>query len=80
MIISSCAMLLQRTLFHSFLCLSRIPLCICTTSLSIHLSMGFFHVSAIVNSAAMNIGVPVSFLIIVLSGYMPRTGVNGSYA
>ena len=30
-------------------------------------------------SAAVNIGVHVSFLIIVLSGYMPRSGIAGSY-
>ena len=35
---------------------------------------------AIVNSAAMNTGVHVSFLIIVLSGYMSRRGLAGSYA
>ena len=34
---------------------------------------------AIVNSAAMNIGVHVSLCIIVLSGYMPRSGITGSY-
>ena len=38
-----------------------------------------FHVLAIVNSAAMNIGMHVSFRIIVLSGYMPRSGIAGSY-
>ena len=37
-----------------------------------------FHVFAIVNSAAMNIGVHVSFQIIVLSGYMPRNEIAGS--
>ena len=35
---------------------------------------------AIVNSAAMNVGVHVSFQIIVLSRYMPRSGIAGSYA
>ena len=34
---------------------------------------------AIVNSAAMNIGVHVSFSIILLSEYMPRSGIAGSY-
>ena len=40
--------------------------------------LGCFHVLAIVNSAAMNIGVHVSFWITVLSGYMPRSGIAGS--
>ena len=38
-----------------------------------------YHVLAIVNSAAMNIGVHVSFRIRVFSGYMPRSGIAGSY-
>ena len=42
-----------------------------------HLSC--FYVLAIVNSAAMNIGVHVSFRIMVFSGYMPRSGIAGSY-
>ena len=41
--------------------------------------LGCFHVSAIVNSAAVNIGVHVSFQIMVFSGYMPRSGIVGSY-
>ena len=40
---------------------------------------GCFHVFAIVNSAAMNIGVHVSFQIMVFSRYMPRSGIAGSY-
>ena len=39
-----------------------------------------FHVLAIVNSAAMNIGVHVSFQVMVFSGCMPRSGIAGSYA
>ena len=75
------SLLLQMALFCSFLWLSSIPLYICTTSsLSIHLSMDIcFHVLAIVNSAAMNKGVHVSFRITVLSGYMPRSGIAESY-
>ena len=34
----------------------------------------------IVNSAAMNIGVHVFFSFIVLSGYIPRSGIAGSYS
>ena len=34
---------------------------------------------AIVNSAAVNIGVHVSFQIMVFSRYMPRSGIAGSY-
>ena len=41
--------------------------------------LGCFHVLAIVNSAAMNIGVRVSFWIMVFSGYMPSSGVTGLY-
>ena len=40
---------------------------------------GCFHVLAIVNSAAMNNGIHVSFSILVSSGYMPRSGIAGSY-
>ena len=39
--------------------------------------LGYFCVLAIVNSAAMNIGVRVSFRIMVFSGYMPRIGIAG---
>ena len=52
-------------------------------SLFIHSSadgqLGCFHVLAIVNSAAMNTGVHVSFTIVVFLGYMPRSGITGSY-
>ena len=41
--------------------------------------LGWVHVSAIVYSATRNIGVHVSFQITVLSGYMPRSGIAGSY-
>ena len=51
-------MLLQIALFHSFLCLNNIPLCTCTTSsLSIPLLLDTWVVLAVVNSAAMNLGV-----------------------
>ena len=47
------------------------------SSVSGHL--GCFHVLAIVNSAAMNTGVHISFQIRVFSGHIPRVGVVGLY-
>ena len=76
-------MLLQMALFHSFLWLSNIPLYIYNHIFFIHSSvnghLGCIHVLAIVNSAAVNIGVHVSFCIMVFSRYMPRSGIAGSY-
>ena len=40
-------------------------------------NLGCFHVLGIVNSAAMNNGIHVSFSILVFSGYMPRSGIAG---
>ena len=41
--------------------------------------LGCFHVLATVNSATMNIVVHGSFCIMVFSGYMPSSGIAGSY-
>ena len=79
-------MLLQMVLFYNYLQLSNILLCV---SLSIHCRylfivfiyssvyrhLGCFHVLAIVNSAAMNIEVHVSFQTRVFSRYMSRSGI-----
>ena len=40
---------------------------------------GCFHVLTVVNSVAMNFGVHISFQIRVFFGYMPRSGIAGSY-
>ena len=76
-------MLLQVALFH-FLWLSNIPLYIYPIFLSqlpVDGHLGCFHILVIINSAAMNIVVHVSFLIrvLVLSGYLPRSRVARSY-
>ena len=42
--------------------------------------LGGFHVLTIVNSAAVNSGIHVSFSVLVSSGSMDRTGIAGSYS
>ena len=73
-------MLLQMALFHSlwysFVYMYRIFF----IHSSVYGHLRCFHVLAIANSAAVNRAVRVSFRIIVLSGYMPRSGLAGSYA
>ena len=46
---------------------------------SVNGHLGCFHVLAIVNSTAVNTGVHVSFSVYISSGYMPRSGIAGSY-
>ena len=41
--------------------------------------LGYIHVLAIVNSAAMNNRIHVYLSILISSGYMPRSGIAGSY-
>jgi len=56
-------------MFHSFFIHS-----------SVDRHLGCFHALAIVNSAALNIGVHVSFSVLVSSGCMPASGISGSRA
>ena len=55
-------------MYHSFFILS-----------SVDEHLGCFQVLAIVNSAAVNNGIHVSFSILVSLGYMPRSGIAGSH-
>ena len=50
------------------------------STLSVSGHLGCFLVLAIVNSAAVNIGVHVSFSILVSLGYMSRSGIAGFFA
>ena len=67
----------------SFLWLSNIHIVYIYHNFFIHSSvsghLGCFYVLAIVNSAAVNNGIHVSFSILASSGYMPRNEIAGSY-
>ena len=81
-------MLLQMALLHSFLWLSNIQLCVCMCVYIYYIFFTHssvdghcFHVLAIVNSAAINIGVHVSFFFFSLSRVaygilVPRQGIE----
>ena len=76
-------MFLQMALFHSFLSLrnSHIYIPHLLNPSIYQWTFKLPHVLAIINSTAVNIGMHVSFWILVLSGsYMPRSGTDGSYA
>ena len=79
-------MLLQMAKFQSF---SGRVVFHCTyiyhiffTHSSVDGHLGYFHILATVNSAAMNIGVHISSRInvFVFFGYIPKSGIAGSYA
>ena len=78
-------MLLQMALFRSFyhgVILHRVYVCVYHIFF-IHSSLdgylGCFHVLAIVNIAAVNIGLHMSFRVVVFSGYMPSSVIAGLY-
>ena len=41
--------------------------------------LGWFHVVVNVNSAAVNIGVHISYQVMIFSGFISRSGVSESY-
>ena len=70
------SMLLKMAFFHSFLWLSILPMYLCITSFSsVDGPLGCFHVLALVNSAARNMGVLVPIQIMVFFRYMPRYSI-----
>ena len=85
LIISSYIHVAADDIISFFFWLSSIPSCVLTmhhlffihSSVSGHVAC--FHVLAIVSSATMDIWVYASFWTRVLSGYMPRIGIAGSY-
>ena len=69
-------------IFHC-VCGGCVCVCVCDiffiqSSVDGHLRC--FHVLAIVDSAALNLGMHVSFGSMIFSGYMPRSGIAGSHA
>ena len=76
------SVLLQMTLFYSFSWLNSIPLNVYHI-FSIHSltdeHLDCFHVFTVLDIVTINKGVNVSFWMIVLSGYMPRSEIARSY-
>ena len=70
------------TLFLFFMAEYTSCVCVCVYTphlyLFVDVHLDYFHVLATANSASMNIGVHVSFWIMVLSEYMQKSGITGS--
>ena len=73
------SMLLQVALFFFFWVIYYSYLCHIFIYSSADEHLGCSHVLAVVNSTVMNIEGHVHFKIMIFSGYMPRSGIAGSY-
>ena len=82
MIISRSIHLAVSGIISCFLMAEKYSIIYMHHSFFIHSSVGgqldCFHIWAIVNSTTVNIGVQVSFKIVVVFGYMPRSGIARS--
>ena len=81
MTVSRLIYILQTASFVSFKWLSNISLCyhIFFSPSSVDRHLGCSHALPIVNGAALNTGVHVSFQIIIFFLYMPRSGIEELY-
>ena len=65
--------------FNGWVIFHCVRVCVCSLSVPLLINWGCSHVLSIVKSATMNIGVHISFQAMFSSGYMPRSGIVGSY-
>ena len=67
------------SLFSGWVIFPCVYICHFFIHFSVDGHLGCFHVLTLVNSVAMNVRMHVSFQTVFFSGYMPRSGIAGSY-